>query len=158
MNGDADSFLRSYAGSGVAVIEPSPGGEVVVETPATAAAEGESMPDTIPASPRKSGFWHGLFSKTSGLASAGGLGAALLVLIILYLAIVPVSSGGSTRLELLWATLRGKTVLNPQAPGPVKAVESFAQSALVGADSQIASIGLGIKTNVIDLEHWIGGL
>lgn len=156
MNSDADSFLRSYAGSGVAVIEPSPGGELVVENPT--AAEGESMPNTIPASPRKSGFWHGLFSKSSGLASAGGLGAALLVLFILYLAIVPVSSGGSTRLELLWATLRGKTVLNPQAPGPVKAVESFAQSALVGADSQIASIGLGIKTNVIDLEHWIGGL
>ena len=156
MNSDADSFLRSYAGSGVAVIEPSPGGELVVENPT--AAEGESMPNTIPASPRKSGFWHGLFSKTSGLASAGGLGAALLVLFILYLAIVPVSSGGSTRLELLWATLRGKTVLNPQAPEPVKAVESFAQSALVGADSQIASIGLGIKTNVIDLEHWIGGL
>jgi hypothetical protein len=79
------------------------------------------------------------------------------VLIILYLAIVPVSSGGSSRLELLWATLRGKTVLNPSAPGPAKA-QAFAQSALVGAETQIGSIELGLKTNVIDLEKWIGGL
>ncbi len=154
---EADSFLRAYAGTvgesdELVVVQPE-SATVVEAVPA-----GEAMPDTIPASPKKRGFWHSLFSKSSGLASSGGLGAALLVLIILYLAIVPVSSGGSTRLELLWATLRGKTVLNPSAPGPAKAVQAFAQSALVGAETQIGSIELGLKTNVIDLEKWIGGL
>ena len=154
---EADAYLRAYAGgSPNAVPDDSP------SLPSPAPEEShEEMPETVPDAPKKEGFFRSLFSKGSGIASAGGLGAALLVLIILYLAIVPANGSGDTRLELIWATLRGKTQLNPSAPTPVQKVSAAVSSAVqtvtqdsVGFDAGLLSTA---ETGIIDFERWIGG-
>ena len=150
---EADAYLRAYSSQ-------SPAVPVEETSPAPVAAQeeaGEQMPETVPDAPKKEGFFRNLFSKGSSLYTMGGLGAALLVLIILYLAIVPVNSSGSTRLELIWSTLRGKTQLNPSAPGPVKQIESAAVSAANSVGSFAGNVAASVQTNVVDLERWIGG-
>lgn len=150
---EANAYLAAYSSQSptVAVEETSPAPVVSQEGP------GEQMPETVPDAPKKEGFFRNLFSHGSSLYTMGGLGAALLVLIILYLAIVPVNNSGSTRLELIWSTLRGKTQLNPSAPGPVKQIESAAVSAANSVGSFAGNAVSSIQTNVVDLERWIGG-
>lgn len=156
MGGEADAYLRAYIGSPDNLPQEAP----PAEAPGTVETT-DAMPNTVPDAPKKEGFFRSLFSKGSGLAAAGGLGAALLVLVILYLAIVPANSSGSTRLELIWATLRGKTQLNASAPGPVKKVQAAVTSAVqtvtqdsVGFDAGLVSTA---ETGIIDFERWIGG-
>lgn len=154
----ADSYLRAYVGTPAAVpTESLPAGDVPVETP-PATTDSESMPNTVPSAPKKEGFWHSLFDKGSGLISPGSLGAALLVLVILYLAIVPANQSGDTRLELIWDTLRGKTQLNPSSPGPVKRAEAAVSSAASGVTHFAGGVVTSAEHRIIDFERWIGGL
>ncbi len=53
----------------------------------------------------------------AALPTPGGIGILVFVLIFFIWAIVPVSSSGQTRLQLLWLTLTGHTVVNQGAVG-----------------------------------------
>lgn len=136
--------------------------EMIEETlPATDAPASPPLA-TTPDAPKKSLFKGGIFGSNWGgyLMSLGGLGIALFILFVLWMALVP-NSAGHTRLELIWETLRGKTRLNTNAaPSSIgglpvpntgsKTVNEF----IIGAEQGVSNI----EHQVIDITHYLGGI
>lgn len=141
MNQDTKIELEAYLAGDSEV--PAP----VASAPADA-EKAEKPLKAVPDQPASSGGSIGQWFR--GLGTWGNLGIALFILIVLWMAIVPVSSGGYTRLELLWATLRGNTRLNTGAPAP----ETIEQKIAHEADG----IGSSIGHNITNFEHWVGHL
>ena len=153
---DPKAVIQEYLSNGSSEVV-----EVVEETvPAT--AEASPPLATTPDAPKKSLFQGGIFGSNWGgyLMSLGGLGIALFILFVLWMALVP-NSKGYTRLELIWETLRGKTSLNNNAaPATIGGLtipntgSKVANEFIIGAEQGVSNI----EHQVIDITHYLGGI
>lgn len=158
---DSVKLLQQYVGevpAGGEESEAAPKGETVTGEQQTQSKPLETVPE-FPENQNESKFK--TFAKS--LISYGGLGVALLILIILYLALVPANKQGMTRLEILFLTLTGKTGLasgsggNSSGSGSGSINTNVAVSVSKGiAQNPLGGLIPDIEHGVIDIGKWIG--